>query len=59
MAAGTAVKEGVIDNETLAYFMCRTYEFLVGVGINPNNIRFRQHLADEMAHYRYQSTPMF
>lgn len=41
----------VIDNETLAYFLCRTYDFLTSIGINPQGIRFRQHLSTEMAHY--------
>ena len=41
----------LIDNETLGYFMCRTYLFLTEAGINPNNLRFRQHLNNEMAHY--------
>jgi len=31
--------------------MCRTYLFLTKAGINPNNLRFRQHLNNEMAHY--------
>ena len=31
--------------------MCRTYQFLVKAGVNGNNIRFRQHLKKEMAHY--------
>jgi glycyl-tRNA synthetase len=31
--------------------MGRTYNFLVEVGIDPNRLRFRQHAADEMAHY--------
>ena len=46
-----AVEKKIINNETLAYFMCRTYLFLVKCGINKNNIRFRQHKQDEMAHY--------
>ncbi len=41
----------VIDNETLAYFMARTYLFLQSVGIAQAGIRFRQHRSDEMAHY--------
>jgi glycyl-tRNA synthetase (class II) len=45
------VNSKLIDNETLAYFMCRTYLFLTEAGINPNNLRFRQHLSNEMAHY--------
>lgn len=51
LTLGDAVKQGVINNETLAYFVARTYLFLVSVGINPNGIRFRQHMDDEMAHY--------
>jgi len=46
-----AVKNGVIDNETLAYFMARTYLFLISIGINEAGIRFRQHRDTEMAHY--------
>ena len=46
-----AVEKKIINNETLAYFMCRTYLFLVKCGVNKNNIRFRQHKTDEMAHY--------
>lgn len=38
---GEAVDRGVIDNETLAYFMCRTYEFLREIGVSLSNVRFR------------------
>jgi glycyl-tRNA synthetase len=48
---GKAVAEGMIDNETLAYFMSRTYLFLRRAGIHADKIRFRQHLKTEMAHY--------
>ena len=51
MTLEEAVEKKIINNETLAYFMCRTYLFLVKCGINKNNIRFRQHKKDEMAHY--------
>ena len=30
---GEAVKEGVVNNETLGYFMARTYLFLLRVGM--------------------------
>ncbi|KAF7456549.1 glycyl-tRNA synthetase [Cryptosporidium felis] len=43
--------EKIINNETLAYFLARTYDFLLAIGINPQGIRFRQHLDTEMAHY--------
>ena len=48
---GKAVEQGMIDNETLAFFMSRTYLFLRRAGIHADKIRFRQHLKTEMAHY--------
>jgi glycyl-tRNA synthetase len=46
-----AVKQKTIDNETLAYFLSRTYIFLTRIGISTSGIRFRQHTEKEMAHY--------
>lgn len=43
--------QGVIANETLAYFMGRVQQFLVKVGVVPDKLRFRQHMGNEMAHY--------
>jgi glycyl-tRNA synthetase len=37
-----AVQEGMIDNETLAFFMSRTYLFLRRAGVHADKIRFRQ-----------------
>lgn len=51
MTIGQAVKNGVVDNETLGYYMARTHLFLLSVGIAPDKLRFRQHLSNEMAHY--------
>lgn len=51
MTLDEAVAQKVINNQTLAYFMARTYLFLQSVGIASEGIRFRQHRADEMAHY--------
>jgi glycyl-tRNA synthetase len=51
MTLEQAVQDKVIDNQTLAYFMARTYLFLQSVGIAQEGIRFRQHRSDEMAHY--------
>jgi glycyl-tRNA synthetase len=48
---GDAVKQKVVDNETLGYYMARTYKYLVAVGVDPNRLRFRQHMSTEMAHY--------
>jgi len=46
-----AVKRGLIKSPALAYFMARTWLFLVSVGANPEYMRMRQHLPNEMAHY--------
>lgn len=51
MAVGEAVKTGLINNETLAYFMARTQLYMERIGMDPARLRFRQHLATEMAHY--------
>ncbi|XP_010100026.2 glycine--tRNA ligase, mitochondrial 1 [Morus notabilis] len=48
---GEAVAEGIVNNETLGYFIGRVYLFLTRLGIHENHLRFRQHLANEMAHY--------
>eukprot|EP01129_Flabellula_baltica_P007188 TRINITY_DN2765_c0_g1_i1.p1 TRINITY_DN2765_c0_g1~~TRINITY_DN2765_c0_g1_i1.p1 ORF type:complete len:611 (+),score=182.83 TRINITY_DN2765_c0_g1_i1:24-1856(+) len=51
MTIGEAVANGVVDNETLGYFLVRVHQFLMNIGVKPENLRFRQHLANEMAHY--------
>lgn len=51
MSLGEAVQKGIIANETLGYFIGRTYLFLQKIGIDTQRLRFRQHLANEMAHY--------
>lgn len=38
-------------NETLGYYLARVHQFLIKVGVDPNRLRFRQHLSNEMAHY--------
>ncbi|GMQ09489.1 hypothetical protein CsSME_00052853 [Camellia sinensis var. sinensis] len=48
---GEAVSEGIVNNETLGYFIGRVYLFLTYLGIDKERLRFRQHLANEMAHY--------
>jgi len=48
---GQAVKSGMVDNETLGYFLARIQLFLKNIGIDQSKIRFRQHMANEMAHY--------
>lgn len=51
MTVGEAVERGIIAHETLAYYVARTYQFLIEAGLSRERLRFRQHKADEMAHY--------
>lgn len=48
---GEAVAIGLVNNETLGYFMARTQLYMEKIGMDPARLRFRQHLATEMAHY--------
>ncbi|KAF2205181.1 glycyl-tRNA synthetase-like protein [Delitschia confertaspora ATCC 74209] len=48
---GKAVDSGLVDNETLGYFLARIQLFLLRIGVDKSKIRFRQHMANEMAHY--------
>ncbi|CUM51016.1 unnamed protein product [Debaryomyces tyrocola] len=50
-SVGEAVSSGMIDNETLGYFLARIYLFLIKIGVDPSRLRFRQHMSNEMAHY--------
>ncbi len=51
VAAGKAVKRGIIAHELLAYHLTIVKQFLEDVGLSRENIRFRQHAKTEMAHY--------
>jgi glycyl-tRNA synthetase len=51
LTIGQAVESKLIDNETLGYFLGRVMLFLVKLGVDRSKVRFRQHLANEMAHY--------
>lgn len=48
---GEAVADGTIAHEFLAYYLALTNDFLIRAGIAPQDLRFRQHLCSEMAHY--------
>ncbi|KAE8727133.1 Glycine--tRNA ligase 1 [Hibiscus syriacus] len=48
---GEAASKGIVNNETLGYFIGRVHLFLTYLGIDKDQLRFRQHLANEMAHY--------
>merc|ERR1719464_1251526 len=51
MRIGDAVANGIVGNETVGYFVARTYQLLTSLGIRSEAIRFRQHRSNEMAHY--------
>lgn len=44
MSVGKAVQDGIIDNETLGYFLARISLFLKKIGIDLSKVRFRQHM---------------
>jgi len=46
-----AVRDGTVANQYVAYYLALTHELLVSIGVNPEKLRFRQHLPDERAHY--------
>ncbi|KAK9449230.1 uncharacterized protein V1518DRAFT_405796 [Limtongia smithiae] len=48
---GSAVSAGIVDNETLGYFLARIYLFALKIGVDRTKMRFRQHMSNEMAHY--------
>tara|TARA_B100001964_G_scaffold244762_1_gene327779 strand:+ start:1825 stop:3531 length:1707 start_codon:yes stop_codon:yes gene_type:complete len=49
--AKDAVGKKIVAHELLTYQLVLVKNFLVDVGIKEKNIRFRQHLKTEMAHY--------
>jgi len=51
LTVGEAVLNGTVDNETLGYFLGRIQLFLIKIGVERSKLRFRQHMANEMAHY--------
>lgn len=51
MTIGEAVATKLVDNETLGYFLVRIMMFMQKIGVDQKKLRFRQHMANEMAHY--------
>ncbi|CAK3939743.1 probable glycyl-tRNA synthetase 1 [Lecanosticta acicola] len=51
MTIGEAVATKLVDNETLGYFLVRIKQFMEKIGVDQKKLRFRQHMANEMAHY--------
>ena len=48
---GDAVKNGMIRHQTVGWFMIKTFDLMMDLGLNPDLVRFRQHEKNEMAHY--------
>jgi len=48
---GDAVRSGVLRHETFGYFIARVFQYLVLIGLDPQRLRFRQHLPKQLAHY--------
>ena len=46
-----AFEAGIVKHPTVAWFLAMTLEFLVNIGIDSDQVRFRQHEGSEMAHY--------
>lgn len=51
LTIGAAVASKLVNNETLGYYLARVAQFLLKIGIDGDRLRFRQHMANEMAHY--------
>jgi glycyl-tRNA synthetase len=48
ISVGMAVKNGVVDNETLGYFLARIKLFMEKIGIDMRKLRFRQHMVSPL-----------
>lgn len=47
-----ALDNKILFNQTIAYFIAKTYQFMELIGLDvQNGLRFRQHKANEKAHY--------
>lgn len=46
-----ALKNSIIQNETVGYFIARVQLFMEAIGIKKEGLMFRQHRENEMAHY--------
>jgi len=51
MSLKDAIEKGVIFNTAVGYFLGRIHDFMLKIGVDPKKMRFRQHMANEMAHY--------
>jgi glycyl-tRNA synthetase len=50
-----AIEKGILQKPAYVWLLNLAYEIVLGVGIPPENIRFRQHKSDEKAHYAHDA----
>jgi glycyl-tRNA synthetase len=50
-----AIEKHILQKPAYVWLLNLAYEVVLGVGISPNNIRFRQHKLDEKAHYAHDA----
>ena len=53
-----AVAQGIVNNQTLGYFIARDYLFLVKCGIKPEGIRFRHRLDQRVPRLAVRALPL-
>ncbi len=51
MSIKDAVDQNIINHPILAYFLGHIYQFALAIGLKADQIRFREHLPTEKAHY--------
>ena len=55
LTIGKAVSDGIVDNETLGYFLARIYLFLKKIGVDTRKVRFRQHMVSSPTAMAFQT----
>ena len=45
------IDEKIIKSEWHAYWLAQVYNWFLGLGVTPQNLRIREHLKEELAHY--------
>ncbi len=51
MTIGELVDGGYAETEWLAYWLYQHFNWFVKLGVDPKNLRLREHMEDELAHY--------
>lgn len=51
MTIGELIDNGHMETEWLAYWLYLHYNWFVKLGVNPENLRLREHREEELAHY--------